>query len=153
MTFKKILCPVDFSDGAREAMRVATELARASQAPLTLLYVWQAPVWATEYGMHWPSDAILEVQAVEDKKLAAFRAEALELGAPSVAAKLVRGNPWDEIVSAARDDRDIDLIVMGTHGRGGLERALIGSVAERVIRHAPCAVMVVRTPATPARRA
>ncbi|HET7506132.1 MAG TPA: universal stress protein [Kofleriaceae bacterium] len=153
MTFKKILCPVDFSEGAREAMRVAAELARSSQAPLALLYVWQAPLWATDYGMRWPNEALLEAQAVEDKKLAAFRAEALERGAPTVSAKLVRGTPWDEIVAAARDDREVDLIVMGTHGRAGLQRALIGSVAERVIRHAPCAVMVVRTRETAARSA
>jgi nucleotide-binding universal stress UspA family protein len=51
--------------------------------------------------------------------------------------------PWDEIVGIAREDRAIDLIVLGTHGRTGIRRALIGSVAERVVRHAPCTVMVV----------
>jgi universal stress protein A len=143
MTFKKILCAVDFSDSAREAMRAAAELARSSQATLVLVHVWQAPLWTTDYGMQWPNDALLEVQATEESKLAAWRAEAQQLGAPEVASKLLRGVPWDEIVGTARDDRSIDLIVLGTHGRTGLRRALIGSVAERVVRHAPCTVMVV----------
>jgi len=54
------------------------------------------------------------------------------------------GAAWDQIVAVARKDPDIELIVIGTHGRTGVQRALIGSVAERVVRHAPCLVMVVR---------
>lgn len=58
-----------------------------------------------------------------------------------IAIKFLEGAPWDQIISTAREDPAIDLIVMGTHGRTGVKRALIGSVAERVVRHAPCAVM------------
>ena len=143
MTFKRILCAVDFSDSAREAMRVAAELARTSGATLVLVHVWQAPLWTTDYGMHLPNDALLDVQATEESKLAAWRVEAQQLGAPEVISRLLRGVPWHEIAATARDDRTIDLIVLGTHGRTGLPRALIGSVAERVVRHAPCTVMVV----------
>jgi nucleotide-binding universal stress UspA family protein len=143
MTFKKILCATDFSDPSREALRAAAELARTSQATLVLVHVWQAPLWTTDYGIQLPNDALLEAHAAEESKLASWRAEAQQLGAPEVAAKLVRGVPWDEIVGLAREDRAIDLIVLGTHGRTGVRRALIGSVAERVVRHAPCTVMVV----------
>lgn len=143
MTFKKILCAVDFSDPSRDALRAAAELARTSRATLVLVHVWQAPLWTTDYGIQLPNDALLEAQGVEESKLASWRAEAQQLGAPEVASKLARGVPWDEVVSIARDDRTIDLIVIGTHGRTGLRRALIGSVAERVVRHAPCTVMVV----------
>jgi universal stress protein A len=145
MTFKKILCAVDFSDSARDAMRAAAELARASQATLVLAHVWQPPLWTTDFGIELPNDALLEAQGREESKLAAWKAEAQHLGASEVGSKLLRGVPWDEIVTAAREDRTIDLIVMGAHGRTGLRRALIGSVAERVVRHAPCTVMVVST--------
>jgi nucleotide-binding universal stress UspA family protein len=148
MTFKKILCPIDFSEDSQQAMQVAAELARGSQATLVLLYVWQPKQWMTDYGMQWPNEVLLEAQATEEGKLAAYRVDAQRLGAPEVAARLLRGEPWDQIVSAARDDAAVDLIVMGTHGRTGLRRALIGSVAERVVRHAPCTVMVVRAPQT-----
>lgn len=143
MTFKKILCAVDFSDPSREALRVAAGLARTSQATLVLVHVWQPPMWTTDAGLQLPSDAMLEARAEEEAELAAWRVEAKQLGAGEVSAKLIRGVAWDEIVGAARADRDIDLIVVGTHGRTGLRRALIGSVAERVVRHAPCNVMVV----------
>jgi nucleotide-binding universal stress UspA family protein len=143
MAFKKILCAVDFSDPSREAMRAAAELARTSQATLALVHVWQPPLWTTDYGIQLPNDALLEASGVEESKLAAWRAEAQQLGASEITAKLARGVPWDEIVGIAREDRAIDLIVLGTHGRTGLRRALIGSVAERVVRHAPCTVMVV----------
>jgi nucleotide-binding universal stress UspA family protein len=144
MTFKKILCPVDFSDNSREAMCVAVELARTSQAMLVLLHVWDPPSWMTDYGIRLPNDALLEAQGLEEKKLEAWRADAQRLGASEVSSKLLRGAPWDQIVSAASEDPRIDLIVMGTHGRTGLARALIGSVAERVVRHAPCTVLVIR---------
>ena len=143
MTFKKILCAVDFSEPSRKALGAAADLARTSQATLVLVHVWQAPLWTTDYGIELPNDALLEARGAEEAKLASWRAEAQQLGAPEVTSKLARGVPWDEIVGAARDDQAIDLIVLGTHGRTGVRRALIGSVAERVVRHAPCTVMVV----------
>jgi nucleotide-binding universal stress UspA family protein len=143
MTFKKILCAVDFSEPSRAALRAAAELARTSQATLVLVHVWQAPMWATDYGIHLPNDALQEARSSEEANLASWRAEAQQLGATEVQARLARGVPWDEIVGVARDDKAIDLIVLGTHGRTGVRRALIGSVAERVVRHAPCTVMVV----------
>jgi nucleotide-binding universal stress UspA family protein len=144
MTFQKILCAVDFSDGARQALGVAAELARSSKVPLVLVHVWQPSMWMTDYGIQIPNDVLLEAQKVEDGKLAAWRADAQRMGAPEVVTRLIRGEPWDQIVGVAREDPAIGLIVMGTHGRTGLQRALIGSVAERVVRHAPCTVMVVR---------
>jgi nucleotide-binding universal stress UspA family protein len=143
MTFKKILCAVDFSDPSRDALRAAADLARTAGVPLVLIHVWQPPLWTTDYGIQLPNDALLEARGVEESKLASWQAEAHQLGAHDVTTRLVRGVPWDEIVGAARDDKAIDVIVLGTHGRTGLQRALIGSVAERVVRHAPCTVMVV----------
>jgi universal stress protein A len=81
----------------------------------------------------------------EEVELAEWKAHAKELGANEVATRVLTGAPWDQIVAAARDDSAIDLIVMGTHGRTGLKHALLGSVAEKTVRHAPCPVLVVRS--------
>lgn len=140
-----ILCPVDYSDGSREAMHAAVELARTSQAALLLVHVWERPGWLTGYERQLPSDVMAELFAAEETNLAAWQAEARKLGASDVTIKFLEGVPWDQIVATAREDPAIDRIVMGTHGRTGIQRALIGSVTERVVRHAPCTVMVVRT--------
>src|SRR5690242_13875739 len=120
MTLKKILCAVDFSDPSPEALRAAAELERTSQATLILLHAWQPPLWTTDHGIQLPSDALLEARGAEESQLASWRAEAQQLAARDVTTRLVRGVPWDEIVAAAGDDKAIDLIVLGTHGRTGL---------------------------------
>ncbi len=148
MTFQKIMCPVDFSDCSREALHVAIELACKAQSTLVLVHVWERPMWLTGYERQLPSDVMAELFAAEETNLEALKSEARKLGASEVQTKFLEGSPWDQIVSTAREDSAIDLIVMGTHGRTGVKRALIGSVAERVVRHAPCAVMVVRSRAT-----
>lgn len=126
MAFTRILCATDFSECARDALRVAAELARKSQATLVLLHV-------AERETH-------EARA----ELADWKKEARLRGAAEIVTKLEIGVVWDRIVEAARGDAKIDLIVIGSHGRSG--RAVIGSVAERVLRDAPCTVMVVRPP-------
>ncbi len=144
MQFHRILCPIDFSESSREAMRVAAELARKSQAVLVLAHVWQAPVWLTTADYELPGGVVREAVDIAEANLEMWRRDARELGASEVNAKFLTGTPWDQIVSTAREDARIDLIVMGSHGRTGIKRAWIGSVAERVVRHAPCAVLVVR---------
>lgn len=147
MGFHKILCPIDFSAGSRIALTSAAELARASNAPLVLLYVSERSPWQAMTGFQLVPEVVERVAASEQTELAAWQTAAKELGVADVSSRLVTGTPWDRIVAMARDDRAIDLIVMGTHGRTGLEHALIGSVAEKTIRHAPCSVFVVRKPA------
>lgn len=145
MSFHKILCPIDFSPGAREAMRVAVELARDAGASLVLAHVWDRQPWlynGPDYAI--APGVIQEAVDTAEAELARWKISARELGAKEVATRFLIGAPWDQIVSAARDDRAIDLIVMGTHGRTGLTHVLLGSVAEKVVRHAPCAVLVVR---------
>ncbi len=117
--FNKILVPVDFSKHSERATALALELARKFESSLTLLHT---------------SVAIKTV-----------RARVLAQGIAKVDALLVEGNPFAEIVRTARE-KHFDLIVMGTHGRTGLEHALMGSVAEKVVRKAPCPVLSVRDP-------
>ena len=141
MPFKRILCPVDFSEHAREAMRAAMALAGAD-AWVTLVHVHELPVIGPP---ELPMDPRLVAQIIAqaEKSLRAWAGEAAQLGPARVESLCVPGAAWASIVELARE-RASDLIVMGTHGRSGLRHPLIGSVAERVVRHADCPVLVVR---------
>ena len=141
MRNRKILCPVDFSETAHVALFRAVELAGESGGKLTLLHVYQAP--STD-GIVYAPQMLGEMQAAAERGLAEWAAQAQALGVTADTVVLM-GVPWQETVNLAQS-RGCDLIVVGTHGRTGLKRALIGSVAEKVVRHAPCAVLVVRWP-------
>jgi nucleotide-binding universal stress UspA family protein len=142
MTFRKILCPVDFSTGAQEAQRLAIEMS-GPDTQIVLVHVWQLPY---VYGMDaGASDlALIETRSLAEEELARWKADAEHLGAQRVSTVLAVGVPWHEIVELAKRDPTIDLIVMGTHGRTGIKHALLGSVAEKVVRHASCPVLVAR---------
>jgi nucleotide-binding universal stress UspA family protein len=144
MAFTKILCPIDFSPPSWEALRVAADLARESSASLLLAYVWEPPRWSVSSDFQLPEDVRKELASAEETELARWKMRAQELGAQEVSTRILTGAPWDQLVLLAGNDRAIDLIVMGTHGRTGLKHVLLGSVAEKVVRHAPCAVLVVR---------
>jgi nucleotide-binding universal stress UspA family protein len=140
---KRIVCATDFSERAASAERQAVALARALGAELVLTHVGvDAPLWRE--GLHTPSvRAVFEAQHTWASETLAARAAALRAeGVPARAIVRV-GPPWEEIVRVAAEEH-ADLIVMGTQGRTGLERLLLGSVAERVIRQAPCPVLTVR---------
>lgn len=141
---KRIVCAVDFSEGSHHALHVAIELARKSQAVLILLHVEERPLWLSEPFVHLPGDLRHEQIVKAERELAAWQLEAQRRGAAEVITRLTSGVPWDRIVSLARSDPRIELVVVGTHGRTGVAHALLGSVAERVVRHSPCSVMVVR---------
>jgi nucleotide-binding universal stress UspA family protein len=144
MAFHKIMCPIDFSPGSRVALQTAASLARENHASLVLAHVWEPSQWAIGGDFQLAPNMIQDMVDAEEAELGKWRVDAKELGAKEIATKFMSGAPWDQIVRAAHDDGDIDLIVMGTHGRTGLKHVLLGSVAEKVVRHAPCAVLVVR---------
>ncbi len=144
MTFQKILCPIDFSECSKSAMRTAVQLARESGAPLTLLHVWHFPAYAFAPDAPIPVNLIQELAADAECSLVEWGRDAKALGAERVSTLLVEGVPWDRIVDTLGRDPSYDLAVMGTHGRTGLKHVLLGSVAEKVVRHAPCPVLVVR---------
>ena len=145
ITLKTILVPTDFSECSDTAVKYGSALANAFGATLHLLNVVQDP-----YTMPYGADGFV---APGQDLLGGWRAEAkrrLEAAVPAgfesrtVAATRV-GSPWPEIVHYAIDHH-VDLIVLGTHGRGAIGHVLIGSVAERVVRTAPCPVLTVRHP-------
>jgi nucleotide-binding universal stress UspA family protein len=144
MSFKQILCAIDFSDSSRQAMRAAVELARDSGASLTLFHVWHVPALFVFGQAPLPPDITADIVADATRGLAQWKSEAEKLGAKRISTRLAGGIPWHEIVEALKRNREYDLVVMGTDGRTGLKHSLLGSVAEKVVRHAPCPVLVVR---------
>jgi nucleotide-binding universal stress UspA family protein len=143
MAFRKILVPTDFSDSSREALRLAVDVARDSGATLTLFHAWDVPVYSYAEAMIPPS-VFSDIAAEGEKQLAASKREAEQLGAGKVTTRLGNGPAWTQVVELLKQEPSFDLVVIGTHGRTGLKHALIGSVAEKVVRHAPCPVLVVR---------
>lgn len=144
MTFERILCPIDFSDGSQQALRVAARIASKTNAELVVAHVWYVPAmaFAGERAFTPPLIQDLADEAQQDLDDAVLEASAP--GAKPVVGKMLSGVPWAQIVSLLEKDA-YDLCVIGTHGRTGLARILLGSVAEKVVRHAPCSVLAVRS--------
>jgi nucleotide-binding universal stress UspA family protein len=139
---KIIVVATDFSAHAQAAQADAIALAKALNAHLVLVHVWQVPLAAPEGAWVLIDDVCTQLEAAERAK----QHEALEqvrAELPSAEGLFVVGDPRAGILAAARD-KHADLIVLGTHGRRGLSRVLLGSVAEWVVHHAPCATWLVR---------
>lgn len=141
--FEKILVATDFSDASKGAMRSARELAALLGSTLHVMHVVADPgslPWAAEAFAMPLGDLILQWQEQAHRELIAELP--VEVRARAVIVTPV-GSPYAEIIRYATDQH-VDLIVVGTHGQGALGHLLLGSVAERVVRKAPCAVMTVR---------
>jgi nucleotide-binding universal stress UspA family protein len=145
--WRRICCPIDFSDASHAAMEVAADLARRFGAELVLLHAYPIPGYTFPDGSVVASPKMMQDLADQaERHLEEWRVQAERLvGAPRVAAEKGVGEPATEIVSFAKE-RAMDLLVLGTHGRTGLEHALMGSIAERVVRRAHCPVLTVRPP-------
>jgi len=141
MNFKNILCPVDFSMNAEAGLLFAEKLAKESDAKLHLVYVYEEPQSYVDAGF---GGYVVPADLESEKK----RLQAVVPNTPGIAYEhgFIVGLPAEELVRYAREHA-IDLIVMGTHGRTGLGRLLMGSVAESVVREAPCPVLTIKQPA------
>ena len=149
--FHKILVSTDFSRHSVEAVAVAAGPSRLCQAPLTVMTVYETLVVpSVPEGEALPAPKVMVAayeRTLEHVHHAAEQARVA--GAFAVDAQVLQGSPFTEIVTRAREG-EYDLIVLGTHGRTGLKHFLLSSVAERVVRRAPCAELTVRLPAAPA---
>ena len=141
---KRILVPTDFSDSARQALTYGISFAKEYGAELVLLHVVETlPVgYATDLFPVPMAEVFEELSAYARTQLTALHEEVAARDV-SVREVLRQGRPSAEIVAAARDEA-IDMIVLGTHGRGVLDKALFGSTTERVVRSAPCPVLTCR---------
>lgn len=139
---KQILVPVDFSECSRKALRYALPFARVFGAGISLLHVVETAYVMGEFGAVDYAAMAADLTTEAERQLCMLATE--EIGASAAWKIAVRpGRPATEIVEAARE-LAADLIVIATHGRTGLQHVLLGSVAENVVRHAPCPVLTVR---------
>ncbi len=143
MIWKRICCAVDFSEPSWVAMEQAADLAGGLRAGLTLVHVLVPAATA-------PTDVLVAVPTIEEAEtrraeetLEVWRADAESRGAVPVRARVLLGDPAAELARFVEEE-GCDLLVVGTHGRTGLSRLVLGSVAERVLRRAPVPVLVVR---------
>ncbi len=138
----RILVPVDFSEHSDRALRYAETLAESLGASLHLLHVLEMPpMWGTETYTVDLGTLLDDMTAEATTRMAACKSTVPATLSATTSVEL--GRPGDVTAQCAADTH-ADLIVMGTHGRSGLSHLMMGSVAERVIRSAPCPVLTVR---------
>jgi nucleotide-binding universal stress UspA family protein len=141
ITIKSILCPVDFSDAARNAVRYACEFAKSMGSKVYLLNVVEPRPMAADLSMNYiPLEEDLERAAGED--LDEILQEVKKSGIDAEADVMI-GTPAEVILEQA-GKLDVSLLIMGSHGKTGLSRLLMGSVAEVVVRKANCPVLIVK---------
>jgi universal stress protein A len=144
MEIRRILAPTDFSELSKQGLQSALELAEAFGAKLLLLYVVEPPPYPVEgiVPSHLGATMLddLERQATNDLAQMLSETQASNM---DVARRVVVGIPYRKIIDVAEEEK-IDLIVMTTHGRTGLSHLVMGSVAEKIVRTAPCPVLTIR---------
>ena len=146
MTATRILVATDFSLDSDSALAYALALAKTIPASVHVVHVVENPlaagVWSSE--VYTTEIAGLQINLVRDAKKQLQRGiRSLDHPGVKITSEARTGRPATAIVQCARE-REIDLIIVGSHGRTGLAHLMMGSVAEHVVRHAPCPVLVVR---------
>lgn len=140
LPIKNILHPTDFSERSESAFRLACSLARDYDAQVLVLHAVPPPVIVYGNGV-----VPLEPAGYEERIKEKLQKMQDSVSTAQVKYKMVDGDPVTEILRTAKEAKS-DLVVMGTHGWTGLSRLLMGSVAEGVVRRAPCPVLTVKTP-------
>ncbi len=139
----KILVPVDFSDNTPAILEWAAHLAEEHDSSVILLHAYHLPVEFQQLeGAYLPPDFWASVRAEAETSLDKYKADLDRSGLPTEIV-VCEGYAATVIVEEATE-RNVDLIVIGTHGRSGLKHLLLGSIAERVVQKAPCPVLTVR---------
>ena len=143
MDVRTILVPVDFSDHSAKALKQAVELAKSFGAVIHLLHCYPLKVGGiSPYGLVFPDDFDRQFRDAAARKLSEWSEKAAAEGV-AVEEILTPMFP-SEAISSTAQERGADLIVMGTRGLTGLKHVMLGSVAERTIRIAPCPVLIVK---------
>ncbi len=144
MSTKKILAALDFSKFSPAVATFAADFARRYDADLTFLHVADEPnrMFPEGFVAVQPARA-MELFNLLELGLGDAKKEALSLGVKTVHTMLVKGVPHAEITEMAKS-KGFDTIIVGTHSRQGMVHAVMGSVAEKIVRHAPCTVITVR---------
>jgi nucleotide-binding universal stress UspA family protein len=145
--FHKVLVPIDFSKCSQPALDTACFIARRFQATLQLLYIWEPRRYVVPEAMvnmpGQPSRPLVDLARQRAGEQMSQVIAALRAQGCTVEGRSEVGFPTERIVEIAAEE-GFDLIVIGTHGRTGLSHLLMGSVTEKVVRHAHCPVLTVR---------
>jgi nucleotide-binding universal stress UspA family protein len=137
----RILVPVDFSEHSQKALRYALAFAAQFGAEVTLVHIVEQMVYPGDW--MYPPLAATDF-ATEKREQVLERLRALDAGSGVKTKHVVRlGRAWQEVVEIAREQK-ADMIILATHGYTGIKHVLLGSVAEKILRHAPCPVLSVR---------
>ncbi len=145
VSVKKILFPTDFSEASHYALDYAVQLTKMYDAHLEIVHIMfdEANIVSFYLPQMTMQNISGEFEEGATKQFDEFIANAPELEGVQFSRKLLKGTPYNEVVKEA-ELGGFDLIVIGTHGRTGLEHVLFGSTAEKVVRKAPCPVLTVR---------
>jgi nucleotide-binding universal stress UspA family protein len=139
---RHILVAHDFAADSEAALDYAVALAKPLGARITVLHTYEFPSMGMPEMPVMAADWIKQIGTVAQQQLGRVVDRVKNTGVP-VTSELRQGAVWREVEAAAKE-RHVDLVVVGSHGRRGLPRALLGSVAEKIVRTAPCPVLVVR---------
>ena len=143
MQWRKILVPMDFSEDSEAALSTAVGLAKSFGSTIHLLHAFEYPTYiGTPWGYSFPPGAFDEAR-VRASELLAQCQQKVEADGVKATTEAEEGRPSEVIVAVAKRV-SADLIVMGTRGLTGVKHVILGSVAERTLRHAPCPVMTVK---------
>jgi len=151
-TFKRILVPVDFSPCSHAALEYAVTVAEQFGASIQVLHVWTPPRYigptaALEGIVNPPTTLAEDAYATVSQQMEEFLAPFQKEGRVKLRTQFEAGEPYDTILESANGGV-YDLVAMGTHGRTGISRLVMGSVAEKVVRNSRFPVLTVRTPQT-----
>lgn len=145
-TINSVLVPIDFSDYSKSALRYAVNFAKSFNAEIILIYVVEPVIYPPDFSMgqiampsintEWDDRAKDELQKLAKSEV---------IGAVKAKTIIKTGKPFVEIIETAKEE-NVDLIIIATHGRSGVEHILFGSTAEKVVRKAPCPVLTLREP-------
>jgi len=142
---KRILVPIDFSDYSKKALTYAVSFASHFNAELLLVYVVEPTIYPADFSFGQVALPSLENELRERGKVELENLVKSHIASKISARTIVRtGKPFLEIIHTAKEE-NIDLIIIATHGHTGVEHILFGSTAEKVIRKAPCPVLVVHS--------
>lgn len=143
---KKVLVPIDFSDYSKSALKYAVNFAKSFNADIILVYVVEPVIYPPDFSMgqiampsinsEWDDRAKDELQKLAKNEITDIK---------NTKTIIKTGKPFVEIVETAKEE-NVDLIIIATHGRSGVEHILFGSTAEKVVRKAPCPVLTLREP-------
>jgi nucleotide-binding universal stress UspA family protein len=137
---RRILVATDLSDHSRRALELSARLAAKLGARLEVIYAWAAPFYGEGAAMH--ADLFQRIRESASAELAAFVSGVDVPSGLAIDQTVVSGPPTASICDRARESA-ADLLVMGSHGRSGFQRMVLGSIAESTVRYAPCATLVV----------